>query len=267
MPPRGCRPGTGVSSLPLRWSAKEHWLERRRMGIGVRGRSSTLSPGRRSHSRSWYTALFVRAYQRLGAGRLSAKPFIAERMGQPLARPARALPRPARARRSISAGAQHRSRALAEAFARIQAWAATPWIVAAFVGSVTFGMQGYRVSLAPDIFSDENLYLTVARNIALGQGMVADRTMFWYHPPLFLLIEALFLKLSGLDTVGIVDGVLASRILNVFFAGLTAAALLLFGRKLHSYKAGLLIAALYLLDPYVERINRRDMLETLAMLW
>jgi 4-amino-4-deoxy-L-arabinose transferase-like glycosyltransferase len=42
---------------------------------------------------------------------------------------------------------------------------------------------------------------------------------------------------------------------------------MLFGRKLHSYKAGGVAVALFLMDAYVQRINRRGMLETLAMLF
>ena len=139
-------------------------------------------------------------------------------------------------------------------------------VVAVAVGLVTLLVHGYRLSVAPDVFSDEGVYLRLGTNVARGIGLMVDRGVFLWHPPAYFLIEAAYIKLTGLTNVDPLAALLSVRHLNIFFSACTAALLMLFGRKLHSYKAGLITAALFLMDPYVQRINRRSMLETLAML-
>ena len=139
-------------------------------------------------------------------------------------------------------------------------------VVAVAVGLVTLLVHGYRLSVAPDVFSDEGVYLRLGTNVARGLGLLVDRGVFLWHPPAYFLIEASYIKLTGLTNVDPLAALLYVRLLNIFFSACTAALLMLFGRKLHSYKAGLIAAALFLMDPYVQRINRRNMLETLAML-
>ena len=139
-------------------------------------------------------------------------------------------------------------------------------VVLIAVGLVTFLVQGYHLSSAPDIFSDEAVYLLVGTSIVKGLGITVDNSIFLWHPPVYMLVEAIYIKLAGLTSTNSLSAVLLVRYLNVFFSACTAALLVLFGRKLHSYKAGLFMALLFILDPYVQRINRRNMLETLAML-
>jgi 4-amino-4-deoxy-L-arabinose transferase-like glycosyltransferase len=132
---------------------------------------------------------------------------------------------------------------------------------------VTLFVHGYRLSVAPDVFSDEGVYLLVGTNVARGIGLVVNQGLFFlWHPPAYMLIEAVYIKLAGLTNADLLVAVLSVRRLNIFFSASTAALLMLFGRKLHSTKAGLITAGLFLMDPYVQRINRRNMLETLAML-
>jgi 4-amino-4-deoxy-L-arabinose transferase-like glycosyltransferase len=140
-------------------------------------------------------------------------------------------------------------------------------IVAVAVGSVTFLVQGYRLSVAPDVFSDEGIYLGVATNLARGSGLTLNNSVFLWHPPGYMLVASAYIKIAGLAYADPITTLLSVRYLNVFFSAITGALLMLFGRKLHSYKAGLAAAALFLMDPYVQRINRRSMLETLAMLF
>ncbi|GAC1466156.1 MAG: hypothetical protein PVSMB2_33270 [Ktedonobacteraceae bacterium] len=139
-------------------------------------------------------------------------------------------------------------------------------IVAIIVTLVTLFVHGYRLSAGPDVFSDEGLYLLVGLNLAKGMGLAADHRPFLYHPPAYLLIEAAYLKLMGLTNTDLLTALFSVRNLNVFFSAVTATLLLFFGRKLHSYKAGLIMVALFLMDLYVQRINRRNMLETFTML-
>jgi hypothetical protein len=139
-------------------------------------------------------------------------------------------------------------------------------VVSAVVALATLLVHGYRLSVAPDAFSDEGLYLRVGTNLAKGAGLTLDGSLFLWHPPAYMFVEAAYIKLAGLTDADPVVALLSVRHLNIFFSASTAVLILLFGRKLHSNKAGLAAAALFLMDPYVLRINRRGMLETLAML-
>ena len=140
-------------------------------------------------------------------------------------------------------------------------------VVAVVVGLVTFLVHGYRLGIAPDIFSDEGSYLIVGTNVARGIGLVENGSVFMWHSPAYMLVEAAYLKLVGLTNAEPLAALLSVRYLNIFFSAMTAVLLMLFVHKLHSYKAGLIAVALFLMDPYVQRINRRGMLETLAMLF
>jgi len=131
---------------------------------------------------------------------------------------------------------------------------------------VTFLVHGYRLSVAPDVLADEGIYLGVATNLASGAGLTLNHSVFLWHPPAYMFVEAAYIKIAGLANADSINTLLSVRYLNIFFSAATAALLLLFGRRLHSYKAGLAAAALFLMDPYVQRINRHSMLETLAML-
>jgi len=139
-------------------------------------------------------------------------------------------------------------------------------IVTVVVGVATFLVHGYRVGVAPDVFSDEGIYLGVATNLARGAGLTLNNDVFLWHSPGYMFVEAAYIKVAGLVNADPITTLLSVRQLNVFFSACTGALLVLFGRKLHSYRAGLAAAALFLMDPYVQRINRRSMLETLAML-
>jgi len=139
-------------------------------------------------------------------------------------------------------------------------------VVAVVVFLVTLLVHGYRLNAAPDVFSDEGVYLLVGNSLASGAGLTINHSVFLWHPPAYFLVEAAYIKLAGLTNADPLSALLSVRYLNIFFSASTAVLVMLFGRKLHSYKAGLIMVALFLMDPYVQRINRRGMLETLAML-
>jgi 4-amino-4-deoxy-L-arabinose transferase-like glycosyltransferase len=140
-----------------------------------------------------------------------------------------------------------------------------PAVVGAFV--LTLIVHGLRVALAPDIFGDEGLYYLVARNAATGAGLLDDTGhVFFWHPPLYPLLASMYTGLTGGTQLDFVAGLLASRQLNVILSAVTAAVLVVFGWRLAGLRAGLLMALVFLLDPFVERVNRRAMLETLSML-
>jgi predicted membrane-bound dolichyl-phosphate-mannose-protein mannosyltransferase len=140
-------------------------------------------------------------------------------------------------------------------------------VTAILMGLLTLLVHGYGVRVAPDAFSDEGLYLRVGTNLAQGAGLTFNNSIFLWHPPAYMLIEAAFIKVMGLANTEPLAALMSVRYLNIFFSACTASLLVLFGHKLRSgYIAGLAAAGLFLMDPYVQRINRRSMLETLAML-
>jgi hypothetical protein len=151
------------------------------------------------------------------------------------------------------------------------------WLVALLVPAViflcAFAAVSYRSSSSPDIFTDEILYTRVGTRIAGEGALVWDSgTAFMIHPPLYFLTEGAYLSLTSnprsqvLDPGNIYTDVYHARTLNAIFAGLTAVFLFIIARRLRGFWPGLLIAALFVIDPFGVRINRRAMMETLAEL-
>lgn len=134
-----------------------------------------------------------------------------------------------------------------------------------------FGLTAWRIDQAPDIFTDEIIYTRLGVRVAGEGALVWDSgEPFLVHPPLYFLAEGLYLYLAGDPSTplygagDIFASVYAARLLNAFFAGLTAALLFFTGQRLRSRWLGLFLVALFVLDPFALRINRRAMLETLA---
>ncbi len=138
-------------------------------------------------------------------------------------------------------------------------------VIAITMGLITLIIHGYRVNVAPDVFSDEGLYLQVGISLARGYGLVVNHQVFLWHPPVYMLLEAAYIRLTGLANADPLTTLLAVRNINIFFSALTAMLIVFFGRKLHSCKVGVVAATIFMLDPYVQRINRRNMLETVVM--
>jgi len=145
-------------------------------------------------------------------------------------------------------------------------------LLSLFIFCLAYIPVSYRLSQVPDIFTDEIIYTRVSIRVAGEGALVWDSgEPFLIHPPLYFLVNAANLYLTGnantpiYGTGDILDSVFDSRLLNAFIAGLTAVVLYWFGVQLHSSQLGLLVAGLFLLDPFGLRINRRAMLETLAV--
>src|SRR5205807_10037636 len=66
-------------------------------------------------------------------------------------------------------------------------------VVAIIVGLVTLFVHGYRLNVAPDIFSDEGIYLLVGANLARGAGLTLNHSVFQWHPPVYMLVEAAYI--------------------------------------------------------------------------
>ena len=127
-------------------------------------------------------------------------------------------------------------------------------------------LVAYRISTAADVFVDEMLYFKLGNNLAMHGTLSEGGKPFYLHPPLYFLVEAFYLRLTGFSSGDIFAGVYHARYLSVFFHAITAGVLILFGARLYGRKVGLTLGVLFVADSFVNRINRRNMLETLAML-
>lgn len=149
----------------------------------------------------------------------------------------------------------------------------TAWRVLVVVSILilTFGAAAWRMDEAPDLLTDEILYTRAGIRVAGEGALVWDRgEPIFVHPPLYFLVEAVYWRLVGdsapplYEAGDIFASVYRARYLNAFFGGLTAVLLYLTGQRVCGSGLGLLLAALFLLDPFGLRINRRAMLETMA---
>src|SRR5437868_7709108 len=68
-------------------------------------------------------------------------------------------------------------------------------VVAVVVGLVTLLVHGYRLNAAPDVFSDEGIYLLVGTSLARGAGLIINHSVFQWHPPAYMLVEEAYIVL------------------------------------------------------------------------
>ena len=134
------------------------------------------------------------------------------------------------------------------------------------IALLTWGLRALYLGRSFDIFYDELIYLQISENVARGLGVKYYTSPFYLHPPLFFLIEGAYLRIAA-PVGAIVDQVYATRYLNAAFAALSAVLLFLIGRRVAGRWAGLLAAGAFALDPFMIRINSRNLLETVAMFW
>lgn len=134
-----------------------------------------------------------------------------------------------------------------------------------------FWAIAWRIDQAPDIFTDEILYTRMSIRTGGEGALVWDSgEPFLVHPPLYFILQGLFTAVTGdhatpLYSAGdIFVSVYHARYLNAVLAGLTGVVMYLLGKRAHSRLLGLVLAGLFVLDPFGVRINRRAMLETLA---
>jgi Dolichyl-phosphate-mannose-protein mannosyltransferase len=132
---------------------------------------------------------------------------------------------------------------------------------------VTFMLRAAFLNRSFEVFFDESIYLTISQNTAHSSSITYDgKIPFFLHPPLFFLIEAGFLDLTR-PLGNQIQQIFAVRYVNVFFAALTSGLILLLCRRLANWAAGLAAAAAFAVEPFLIRINSRNLLETVATFW
>ena len=144
-------------------------------------------------------------------------------------------------------------------------------IVTLAIFALAFGVVAWRIDRAPDVFTDEILYTRLGIRVASESALVWDNGRpIVIHPPLYFLVQGAFTALTSdlaqtVYTPGdIFSAVHHARLLNAVLAGVTAVVLYVLGVRLKGIGLGLLLVALFALDPFGVRINRRAMIETLA---
>lgn len=116
-----------------------------------------------------------------------------------------------------------------------------------------------------DVFIDEVTYFLISRNVASGLGVTLHGQPFFLHPPLFFLVEAPFIALthpSGL----LIDQIVGVRLLNAGLGAATAVVLLALGTRIGGWRVGAVAFALFAFDPFIIRMDSRNLLEITALL-
>jgi hypothetical protein len=136
--------------------------------------------------------------------------------------------------------------------------------VAAF--AFAFALRAAFLGAAYDVHVDEVTYLFISRNMATGHGATLAGRPFFLHPPLFFILEALYLLITHPGGL-IIEQVVAVRTLNVLLGAATALVLAGLVTRLAGRRLGLVACLLFSLDPFIIRMNSRNLLETAALLF
>lgn len=166
-------------------------------------------------------------------------------------------------------GAAHRA-ALAAAAAAAERVRVLGWPAALVsVGLVTFAVRALMVEHAFEIHADEGIYLRVSQNVARSFSLVYDLGgvhPFFLHPPLFFFIEAAYLRLLQ-PSGDAVQQVIAVRYLAAAFGAISGVVLFVLCRRLAGDRAAWAAAAIFALEPFIVRMNSRNLLESSALFW
>jgi 4-amino-4-deoxy-L-arabinose transferase-like glycosyltransferase len=140
-------------------------------------------------------------------------------------------------------------------------WLWMPLVFLATVGVRAFGnVRGY------DVFVDEVTYLRVSESVAQDLSVRLYGEPFFLHPPAMFFLEGGWLKLLG-PFPDVIDGVVAARWLVFLMAGVTAVLAVRLAHVLAGRWAAFATFVLVLLDPFLVRINSRNLLETPTLLF
>jgi 4-amino-4-deoxy-L-arabinose transferase-like glycosyltransferase len=138
-------------------------------------------------------------------------------------------------------------------------------LIGVLIMLIVSSLVALRLERAPDLFADEGLYVSVSNNLAQGRGLVEnDGRPFMWHPPLYLLVGAGYLQLFALTDAGPITQILAMRQISALAAAGTVGLVFALGWQLRGMAGALGGSLLFALDPYIQRINRRSMLEPLG---
>lgn len=145
--------------------------------------------------------------------------------------------------------------------AALAGWLWAPLVLLATVAVRAFGnARGY------DVFVDEVTYLRVSESVAQDLGVRLYGEPFFLHPPAMFFLEGGWLTALG-PFPDVIDGVMAARWLVFLLAGVTAVLAVRLAYVLAGRWAAVATFVLVLLDPFLVRINSRNLLETPTLLF
>jgi hypothetical protein len=137
-------------------------------------------------------------------------------------------------------------------------------LAASVIFFVSLFLRLWNLSVAPDIFGDEILYLNIASNLATKGALVARVKTWFFHPPLFFVAQAALLRVLGISQVTI-QNVLAARSLTAVWASLAIAVIFLLVAQVSNIKIGAVTALVLTLEPYTLKYGRIGILESMVV--
>ena len=143
---------------------------------------------------------------------------------------------------------------------------ARPVAIAIFVAIITYILRNIHLNHSFDVFVDELVYLRISQYVSTELRIAYHDGPFYLHPPLFFVIQAIYINVFPLG-IGTIGEVYSVRYMNLAFAGLSASFLFLLCQRAFGVSGGVIAAILFALDPFVIRINSRNLLETVAIFW
>jgi hypothetical protein len=148
---------------------------------------------------------------------------------------------------------------------RRSGWSRWTWAPAVFVAVVVVRALGNARGY--DVFVDEVTYLRVSEGVARDLSVELYGKVFFLHPPALFFLEGGWLQLLGSASPDVIDGVMQARWLIFLLAGLTAVVAVRLAWVLAGRWAAVATFVLVLLDPFLIRINSRNLLETPTLLF
>ena len=138
-------------------------------------------------------------------------------------------------------------------------------LVASVAGIATLIIRLALHGRSFDLFGDEVIYTDLGASVLSG-GFPRFYGPFFLHGPGFFYLEAGWARLAG-HPGSLMGWIYEMRTLNGLLAGATAVVLVLLATRASSVRAGVVVGALFALEPFCIRQNNRVLLETAMMLW
>ncbi len=141
------------------------------------------------------------------------------------------------------------------------------WPLTVAIGVVAFAIRALGLGRANDLFVDELLYAQIGASVADGSLPTFSDQLFFLHPIGSFLLDAGFIKLSGLGSLPAMDLVYGLRWLTALLGAITVVLAFRLLRKVVPLPIALGGALVLAFDPFVLRSDSRVMLETPATMW
>lgn len=140
------------------------------------------------------------------------------------------------------------------------------WLAVLVIFTISYALRAFNLASSWEVFVDEITYYRLSERVANYLQVSLYGNPFFLHPPAFFFLEAAYLKIVQ-PTGHIIQIIQSVRYLNVAAAAASAVLIFLIARTVAGWPGGLLAASIFALDPFVIRMNSRNLIEPTAMLW